>query len=162
MKPGIIGISDFSNTITKIYLSNLRDFDNESRFRVCRGTDLKWATRMGHLFAKKCRGGFRDWEHTIPKPFLSSSVPTRERKTEEEITWRSYTKIPSFSSKCSTAEPCCCWIFSLLLCPNLTPWLKLLLITLDFWSDFIPASSSLPYKFRDVSFLFLCYFRAID
>lgn len=111
-------------------------------------TDLRWATRLDPQFTKKCRGGFLDWEHTIPQPFLSSPVPTRERKTEEEITWCSYTKIPPLSSKCSTAEPSCCWIFSLLLCPNLTHWLKLLVIALDFWSDFTPASSSLPYEFR--------------
>lgn len=30
----------------------------------------------------------------------------------------------------------CCWIFSLLLCPNLNHWLKLLVIALDFQSDF--------------------------
>lgn len=131
-----------------------RTYDNRSRFRVCRGTDLRWSTtRMDQQSAKKCRGGFLDWEHAIPQPFLPSPAPTRIRETEEEITWRSYTKIPPLSSKCSSAEPRCCSIFSLLLCPNLTRWLRLLVIALDFQSDFTPASSLLPYWIRGASFL---------
>lgn len=45
----------------------------------------------------------------------------------------------------------CCWIFSLLLCPNPSHWLKLLVIALDFQSDFTHNSclSLLPKRSRD-------------
>lgn len=88
-------------------------------------------------------------------PTAISAGPTRKRETEEEITWCSHVKIPPLSSKFSTAQPRCGWIFSLLLCPNPTRWLRLLVIALDFLSDFTDASSSLPHIFRDASFFLL-------
>lgn len=56
-------------------------FGTGSRFRVCRGTDLRWATtRMDQHSAKKCRGGFLDWEHAIPQPFSHFQPPWENKR----------------------------------------------------------------------------------